>query len=309
MAVILELKGISKTMGKKKAVDNVSFTVNSGEVFGFLGPNGAGKTTTIKMITGLLKADQGEIFIDGKNVKNDFEKALENVGGIIENPEMYGYLSGLDNLKIYGRMHGNISKERLDEVVKMVKLENRIGDKVKKYSLGMRQRLGIAQALLHKPKLLILDEPTNGLDPMGIKEMRDNLRELAEKEGLAVLVSSHLLSEMELMCDRFGIIDNGKIIDIKTLKDIKNSSSETNLYKIDVKDIEKSLEVIKSIDTNLVVENNNGKVSVRCSREEIAKINKALVDNNILVYEMSIVSQTLEEEFMKITNGTKGQIS
>ncbi len=309
MAVILELKGISKTMGKKKVVDNVSFTVNSGEVFGFLGPNGAGKTTTIKMITGLLKVDQGEIFIDGKNVKKDFEKALENVGGIIENPEMYGYLSGLDNLKIYGRMHGNISKERLDEVIKMVKLENRIGDKVKKYSLGMRQRLGIAQALLHKPKLLILDEPTNGLDPMGIKEMRDNLRELAEKEGLAVLVSSHLLSEMELMCDRFGIIDNGKIIDIKTLKDIKNNSSETNLYKIDVKEIEKSLEVIKSIDNDLVVENNNGKVNVRCSREEIAKINKALVDNNILVYEMSIVSQTLEEEFMKITNGTKGQIS
>lgn len=309
MAVILELKGISKTMGKKTVVDNVSFTVNSGEVFGFLGPNGAGKTTTIKMITGLLKVDQGEIFIDGKNVKKDFEKALENVGGIIENPEMYGYLSGLDNLKIYGRMHGNISKERLDEVIKMVKLENRIGDKVKKYSLGMRQRLGIAQALLHKPKLLILDEPTNGLDPMGIKEMRDNLRELAEKEGLAVLVSSHLLSEMELMCDRFGIIDNGKIIDIKTLKDIKNNSSETNLYKIDVKEIEKSLEVIKSIDNDLVVENNNGKVNVRCSREEIAKINKALVDNNILVYEMSIVSQTLEEEFMKITNGTKGQIS
>lgn len=296
-------------MGKKKVVDNVSFTVNSGEVFGFLGPNGAGKTTTIKMITGLLKVDQGEIFIDGKNVKKDFEKALENVGGIIENPEMYGYLSGLDNLKIYGRMHGNISKERLDEVIKMVKLENRIGDKVKKYSLGMRQRLGIAQALLHKPKLLILDEPTNGLDPMGIKEMRDNLRELAEKEGLAVLVSSHLLSEMELMCDRFGIIDNGKIIDIKTLKDIKNNSSETNLYKIDVKEIEKSLEVIKSIDNDLLVENNNGKVNVRCSREEIAKINKALVDNNILVYEMSIVSQTLEEEFMKITNGTKGQIS
>ena len=141
---------------------------------------------------------------------------------------MYGYLSGYDNLKLYARMHGGISKKRIDEVVNLVKLGNRINDKVSKYSLGMRQRLGVAQALLHKPKLLILDEPTNGLDPMGIKELRQTLRELAQEDGLSVMVSSHLLSEMELMCDRFGIIDGGKMIDIKTIGDIKNNERKSS---------------------------------------------------------------------------------
>lgn len=309
MASILELKNVSKTMGKKKAVDNVSFTVNSGEIFGFLGPNGAGKTTTIKMITGLLSIDEGEIFIGGKNVKNDFEGALKNVGGIIENPEMYGYLSGKDNLNIYGKMHGTVSKDRIDETVKMVKLENRINDKVKKYSLGMRQRLGVAQALLHKPKLLILDEPTNGLDPVGIKELRDNLRELAENEGLAVLVSSHLLSEMELMCDRVGIIDNGKIIDIRSLKDIKKKSKDVNLYSLDVSDIDKSIKVITDDYKDMKVEKQDEKLRLNCSREEIAKINKLLINEDILVYEMAINSKTLEEEFMEVTKGSKDQIS
>lgn len=139
---------------------------------------------------------------------------MSEVGGIIESPDMYDYMSGMDNLKLYARMYGNISKERIQEVVRLVKLENRINDKVKKYSLGMRQRLGVAQALLHNPKLLILDEPTNGLDPMGIKELRETLRDLAKK-GTSTLVSSHLLSEMELMCDRFCIIDQGKLKDIK----------------------------------------------------------------------------------------------
>ncbi len=309
MAVVLELKNVSKTLGKRKIVDNVSFAVNSGEIFGFLGPNGAGKTTTIKMITGLLSIDEGEVFINGSNVKNNFERALKHVGGIIENPEMYGYLSGRDNLEIYGRMHGKVSKERIDEVVKIVKLENRIDDKVKKYSLGMRQRLGVAQALLHKPKLLILDEPTNGLDPMGIKELRDNLRYLAEKEGLAVLVSSHLLSEMELMCDRFGIIDSGKIIDIKTLKDIKDNKSDINTYSLDVNEVNKVIEIIKANDNNIIMEEYQGKLRLRCSREEIAKINRYLTEKDISVYEISIVSKTLEDEFMEITNGSKGQIS
>lgn len=309
MAIILDLKNVSKTMGKKKAVDNVSFTVNSGEIFGFLGPNGAGKTTTIKMITGLLRIDEGEIFIGGKNVKKDFEGALESVGGIIENPEMYGYLSGRDNLKIYGQMHGTVSKDRIDETIRMVKLENRIDDKVKKYSLGMRQRLGVAQALLHKPKLLILDEPTNGLDPVGIKELRDNLRHLAAEEGLAVLVSSHLLSEMELMCDRVGIIDNGKIIDIRSLKDIKEESSATNLYSLDVSDVDKSIKLIKDECKDINVKKFGEKLKLNCSREEIAKINKLLINTGILVYEISINSKTLEDEFIEVTKGSKNQIS
>ncbi|WP_346916430.1 ABC transporter ATP-binding protein [Clostridium sp.] len=313
MSKVLELKNVTKIMGKRRIVDNVSFEINSGEIFGFLGPNGAGKTTTIKMITGLLKIDEGDILISDNNVKKNFEKALSKVGGIIENPEMYGYLTGRTNLEIYGRMHGNISKERIDEVIKLVKLENRIDDKVKRYSLGMRQRLGVAQALLHNPKLLILDEPTNGLDPMGIKELRDTLRHLAEKDGLAVLVSSHLLSEMELMCDRVGIIDNGKIIDIKTLKDIKKQDMKSLItYEVEVSNFNLARKIIendyKKISEEITVDFKGNKILISCCRDEIANVNKALIVENILVYTITPINNTLEDEFMKITKGSKTQI-
>lgn len=313
MSKVLELKNVSKIMGKRKIVENINFDINSGEIFGFLGPNGAGKTTTIKMITGLLKIDEGEILINGKNVKTNFEEALSSVGGIIENPEMYGYLSGRDNLEIYGRMHGQVSKDRINEVINLVKLDNRIDDKVKKYSLGMRQRLGLAQALLHSPKLLILDEPTNGLDPVGIKELRDTLRELAEKEGLAVLVSSHLLSEMELMCDRFGIIDSGKIIDMKTMKDIRNQeNSSKKIYEIEVDNGGKAFAALEdaskaegfkveaTVDRNIV--------RVNLTKDHVALLNRILVKADVLVYTICPVENTLEDEFMKITTGSKSQI-
>lgn len=313
MSKVLELKNVSKIMGKRKIVDNVSFDINSGEIFGFLGPNGAGKTTTIKMITGLLRIDEGEIFINGKSVKTDFENALSCVGGIIENPEMYGYLSGRDNLEIYGRMHGKVSKERISEIINLVKLDNRIDDKVKKYSLGMRQRLGLAQALLHNPKLLILDEPTNGLDPVGIKELRDTLRELAEKEGLAVLVSSHLLSEMELMCDRFGIIDSGKVIDMKTMKDIRNQeNADINTYEIEVDNgakAKKSLEeAIQSGTLTIEFSEERNRLKVTATKNHIALVNRILVKEDVLVYSIVSIANTLEDEFMKITTGSKSQI-
>ncbi|WP_061301842.1 ABC transporter ATP-binding protein, partial [Clostridium botulinum] len=288
---------------------DISFTVNKGEIFGFLGPNGAGKTTTIKMITGLYSISKGEIYIDGKNVKKQFEKALKGVGGIIENPEMYGYLSGKDNLKIYARMHGGITKHRIDEVVNLVKLGNRINDKVSKYSLGMRQRLGVAQALLHRPKLLILDEPTNGLDPMGIKELRETLRELCDKEGLSVMVSSHLLSEMELMCDRFGIIDSGKIIDIKTIDDIKNNESlNIKTYLLEVNDKKKTIRIINSRYPNVVLNEDKEGIKISCEKDELAKINKELVINDISVFGTRVITKTLEDEFMEVTSGSKDQI-
>lgn len=307
MENILELKNVSKILGKKKVVDDVSFQVKSGEIFGFLGPNGAGKTTTIKMITGLLKIDEGEIIINGKNLKNQFEQSLEVVGGIIENPEMYGYLSGMDNLKLYANMHGNITKERINEIVKLVKLENRINNKVKTYSLGMRQRLGVAQALLHKPKLLILDEPTNGLDPMGIKELRQTLKDLCKNEGLAVLVSSHLLSEMELMCDRFGIIDQGKIIDFKTISDLKKDTSQSiKTFILDVDEADKAIEAIKEL--NIDASKYNDGILIKCTREETLEINKLLINRGINIYPGSIVTKSLEEEFLEVTKGSKNQI-
>lgn len=251
MSVVLELKNVSKKLGGRKVVDSLSFTVNSGEIFGFLGPNGAGKTTTIKMIVGLLSIDEGEILIEGKSLKKNYEKAMQTIGGIIENPEMYDYMSGMANLKMFAKMHGNISKERIAEVVELVGLTGRINDKVKKYSLGMRQRLGLAQALLHEPKLLILDEPTNGLDPAGIKELRDTLRSLADEKGVSVLVSSHLLSEMELMCDRFLIIDKGAFTDLRSLEDIREESIDgTAEYNFELSDAEKALKIISEYLTD-----------------------------------------------------------
>ena len=301
MKPILELKNLSKILSKKKIIDNISFTINPGEIFGFLGPNGAGKTTTIKMITGLIKIDEGEIFIDGHNLKTDLEKALANVGGIVENPEMYEYMSGMRNLKCYANMHEDISKERIDEVVNLVKLENRINEKVKKYSLGMKQRLGLAQAILHKPKLIILDEPTNGLDPMGIKELRAILRDLTN-DGASVIVSSHLLSEMELMCDRFCIIDNGKLMDIKSMSEI-NAISNTKLlvYIIDVDDISKGLELITTNFNDVNATISNKKIKLETSKETIAKISKLLAQNDLAILEISSSAKTLEDEFIKLT--------
>ena len=309
MNAVLELKNVSKIMNGKALVEDISFTVNKGEIFGFLGPNGAGKTTTIKMITGLYSISKGEIYIDGNSVKKNFEKALQGVGGIIENPEMYGYLSGYDNLKLYARMHGGISKKRIEEVINLVKLGNRINDKVSKYSLGMRQRLGVAQALLHKPKLLILDEPTNGLDPMGIKELRQTLRELAQEDGLSVMVSSHLLSEMELMCDRFGIIDGGKMIDIKTIGDIKkNESQNIKTFLIEVDNKQKAEKLIKENYSKLTVEIEDEGIKVSCEKPQLLEINKLLVNNNIALFTTTIITKSLEDEFMEVTKGSKDQI-
>ncbi|WP_297522605.1 ABC transporter ATP-binding protein [uncultured Clostridium sp.] len=301
MKNVLEINNISKFMGNKKIIDNLTFSVQEGEIFGFLGPNGAGKTTTIKMITGLITIDQGNILVNGFDIKKQFEKAISNIGGIIEGPDMYGYMSGLDNLKLYARMHGNVTKERILEVVKIVKLENRIKDKVKKYSLGMRQRLGVAQALLHNPKLLILDEPTNGLDPMGIKELRETLRGLT-KEGISVLVSSHLLSEMELMCDRFCILDGGKLKDIKSISDIHNTTDKDfKTYLLDINKLDEASNILSKEFTTIHIETFENKLKINSSKDDIAKINKFLINKDFLVYEISLYSKSLEDEFIEQT--------
>lgn len=204
--IILECKNLNKFFGKKQILSDVSFELREGDILGFIGPNGAGKTTTIKLILGLQSITSGNVLINGYDVQKQFTKAIEKVGAIVENPDLYMYLTGYENLKLIANLYKGIGKERIDEVVKLVKLEKRINDKVSKYSLGMRQRLGIAQAILHKPKLLILDEPTNGLDPEGIKEMRELLVELAEKENMAILISSHNLAELDTFCNKICII-------------------------------------------------------------------------------------------------------
>ena len=216
--MVVQMRNVTKKIGGKTIIDRLTLDLPKGEVFGFLGPNGAGKTTTIRMMVGLMSMTEGEILIGGSSIRTDFEGAIRHVGAIVENPEMYKYLTGYQNLSHYARMIPGIGKNRIDEVIALTGLDKRIHDKVKTYSLGMRQRLGVAQALLHKPSLLILDEPTNGLDPAGIRELRDYLRKLAVEEGITVFVSSHLLSEMELMCDKVAIIQAGKLIDIRTLR-------------------------------------------------------------------------------------------
>ena len=199
----------SSAYNNRIAVNNISFRINEGEIFGFLGPNGAGKSTTMKMICGLTKITRGEIYVCGKSVKKDYVETAKLIGGLIETPIMYNYMSGYDNLKYYASLHTSVKKSDILAYAKVVGLENRLRDKVSTYSLGMKQRLGICQALLHKPKLLILDEPLSGLDPAGVKEIRDFLKLLARKQHIAILVSSHMLGEMEQLCDTIGIINNG----------------------------------------------------------------------------------------------------
>ena len=199
---ILECKNLKKRFGKKEIIKDVSFEIDAGDILGFIGSNGAGKTTTIKLILGLNQLDGGTVLINGYDIKKDFVNAIKRVGAIVENPDMYMYLSGKQNLILSKKLYKNIKQERLEEVIKLVGLENRINDKISTYSLGMRQRLGIAQAIIHNPNLLILDEPTNGLDPEGIMELRNLLKKLAKEEKIAILISSHNLFELESLCNK-----------------------------------------------------------------------------------------------------------
>src|SRR5256714_5582462 len=211
MPPVLVASNLTKVIGKRTIVDGVSFSLNPGEVFGFLGPNGAGKTATIRMLVGLIKPTAGNVTICGFDVRRDFEKALRNVGCIVENPDLYRFMTGRENLEHFARMLSVQSLE-IERVAELVQLAHRLDQRVGTYSLGMRQRLGIAQALLGNPRLLILDEPANGLDPAGIREIRRLVRLLAEERGIAVFLSSHLLSEVEQMCDRVTIIHRGRAL-------------------------------------------------------------------------------------------------
>lgn len=227
---VLEVKDLSKKFKKFTAVDNITFQLNSGEILGFLGPNGAGKTTTIKMITGLIKSSSGTINICNYDINKNFEEAMKNVGAIVETPHLYEYMTGMDNINYFSSLCPNATPEHIEKCIKLSGLKNRLNDKVKNYSLGMKQRLGLTVALLNNPKLLILDEPTNGLDPIGIKSLREFLKDLAHNKGLAVLVSSHILTEMELLCDKVLIITDGKMRCIKSMDEINKTSSLEEVF-------------------------------------------------------------------------------
>lgn len=293
---ILKIKNLNKSFGKKKILKNVSFNVNEGDILGFIGPNGAGKTTTIKMILGLQSIDSGTVTINGYDIKKNFEKAIEKVGTIVENPDLYMYLSGYDNLKLISNLYKNVDKKRIDEVIKIVKLETRINDKVSKYSLGMRQRLGIAQALLHKPNLLILDEPTNGLDPEGIKELRDIIKRLATKEKVGVVISSHNLSELESFCNKIVIIKNGEIVETNELKKVKNIE-ESYIFEVD------EISKISKILEEKIEKINDNSFKIYTNKESIPEIIKKLIENGVKIYTVKEEEISLEDAFLKRTGG------
>ena len=300
---ILEIKNVSKYFGRKKVIDNINLSVNPGEIYGFLGPNGAGKTTTIKMILGLLYIDEGEILINGYNVKKDFEKAMTYIGGIVENPDTYEYMTALDNLKLHAKIR-KVSKERITEVAKLVGLENRINDKVCKYSLGMKQRLGLAITLLHSPKVLILDEPTNGLDPAGIKALRDILRKIAVEDGVAVFVSSHLLSEMELMCDKISVLNQGKIVKTETIKDVLTESTDKKSeFIIETNQIKDAAQIL--IDNEFENKISDKELIVKIEKEKMPLVIKTLVEKDIKIYTVIPKTNSLEDVFFDITKGGK----
>ena len=296
---VLELKNVSKTFGKRRVIDNLSLEVKEGEIFGFLGPNGSGKTTTIKMILKLIDNDEGTIKVNGYDTEKQFEKAMECIGAIVENPDMYKYMSGIDNLKLHARIR-NVSKQRIDEVLKLVELDNRSKEKVGKYSLGMKQRLGLAITLLHKPKVLILDEPTNGLDPAGIKKLRDILKEISHKDGVAVFVSSHILSEMQLMCDRVAVIDNGKIVKIEEIS--SEEEEKTEVLDVKVKNIEKAQKILKEkFNLESKLEQNNIEITVET--EKVPEIIKELALADVEIKAVIPKEHTLEEIFFDATKG------
>ena len=299
---VLSIKHVSKHLGKRKILSDITLDVKEGEIFGFLGPNGSGKTTTIKLILGLLRMESGEVQICGHDNVKDFEAAMRCVGGIIENPEMYKYLTGRQNLEQYARMYPELPPERIDEVVRLVRMESRIDDKIAKYSLGMRQRLGIAQAVLHRPKLLILDEPTNGLDPAGIKELRDVLKKLSREEGVAVFVSSHMLSELQLMCDRVGVIDRGVTVGYRSLDAAGMvEEGDSSHYTLETPDGEKALELL---GTGVLCSNvkYDGVLSFDASHDSVPDVMALLCREGVRVYGLTRQKKSLEDTFLEMTD-------
>ncbi len=294
--LILKCNKLCKKFGKKQILKDVSLEIHEGDILGFIGPNGAGKTTTIKLMLGLQSINSGEVLINGYDVKKNFEKAISKVGAIVENPDLYMYLTGYQNLKLIKNMYKGIDEKRIEEVVKLVKLEQRINDKVSKYSLGMRQRLGIAQAILHKPNILILDEPTNGLDPEGIKELRELLKKLAKKEKMGILISSHNLAELESFCNKVTIIKNGKIVETSDIEKVKKVEESYIIEVDELKDIDKILGMkIEKVDDK--------KFRMHVEKKQIPEVVKKLIENGRSIYMVAEETLSLEDAFLKKTGG------
>ncbi|MEI7027489.1 ABC transporter ATP-binding protein [Paenibacillus sp. y28] len=298
---VIELHNVSKSIRGATLVHHLSFSVRRGEVCGFLGPNGSGKTTTLRMMVGLMSPTNGEIVISGHPIRTQRAQALEHVGAIIEQPALYDYMSGLNNLRHFARMSRTpISAQRMLDMAALMSLNHAIHNKVKTYSLGMKQRLGIAQALLHAPSILLLDEPTNGLDPEGIRQLRDHLRHLARTEQMAVLVSSHLLSEVELMCDRVVIIQDGTLVEERQLGDrtVPGNTRLPIVFEVDLP--EQAARLLLPFGTGRLGEQT---VTIELDKETIPAAVLALATGGIRLYQVRTVTPSLEDLFLSLTKG------
>jgi ABC-2 type transport system ATP-binding protein len=309
---VLSVQHLKKKIGRKWIIKDVTFDVKPGEIFGFLGPNGAGKTTTIRMLVDLIKPTEGKIQVCGYDVNRDPERALKYVGSIVENPEVYTYLTGWENLEHFARMQPGVDNDRIQEVVDIVRLDQRIHDKVRTYSLGMRQRLGIAQALLGRPRLLILDEPTNGLDPKGIKELRIFIKQLAS-EGMAVFVSSHLLSEIQLLCDRVAIISAGRVLTVGGVNELIEDHSKLAIWHVTPLELGKKMLLESGIslvdrpadvmDDTIVAGLGSNAVVAEMHEDRIPALVQQMVQAGIQVEGVQRIQPTLEQLFLKMTEG------
>ena len=305
--VVLSAENLTKRFGDREAVSDVSFDVRAGEVFGFLGPNGAGKTTTIRMLVGLARPDRGRVRIRGLDVTRHFTRAMAHVGAIVEAPDLYRYLTGRENLEHFARMLPDGARGRIDALGAMVALTDRLDDKVSTYSLGMRQRLGIAQALLGEPDVLILDEPANGLDPAGIREIRQLVRRLATEQGIGVFVSSHLLSEIEQTCDRVAIIHRGRTLAAGSVRELsaRSASDRVRVRARPIVRASERLALFGAVEGAVpsAGSGEDGVVTARIPPDRVPEALRALLADGIEVFTVERPASTLEEVFLEITGG------
>ena len=297
---IIEIKSLSKSFKELKAVNNLSLNVFKGDVFGFLGPNGAGKSTTIRMLLSLISPTSGDIKIFGKPLKEKRLEIMKKIGAIVEKPDFYSFLSAYKNLEILGRLSDtDVSRKRIMELLELVGLEKRFKSKVKTFSHGMKQRLGIAQALLHDPELIILDEPTTGLDPQGMKEIRDLIINLSREKQKTIFLSSHILYEVELVANRMIIISKGSAKIEGEVQDLLNANNLDVTFEVnDVESAINKLHISGWIDKLNSTANN--KMVFSLNQHEIAPLNKYLIENNIMVSAV-VPKRSLEEYFLQIT--------
>ncbi len=296
--VVLEVKNLELTLKKRKIINDISFKVFKGSVFGFLGPNGSGKTTTIKLILGLLKPNKGEVFINNTSLRKDYYGALSQIGALIEGPAFYEYLSAEENLNIFGKYSGGVSKEKIKELIEIVGLSGREKEKVSDYSLGMKQRLGIAQALINDPQIIILDEPINGLDPKGIQDIRNIINYLTKEKQITVFISSHILSEIELICDKVFIIYNGSEI---AQGAINNLIKEEIKYEIHSQNVDSLYSELKNMDEITIDKYDLNSVTIKTNKNlKIEDLIKYLVNKNIGITAFIPIKPSLEDSFFKL---------